>query len=304
MKRVIKIESVNSLKKDKLRVAAYARVSHTYLKNSLSNQVSYYNTIIQNNPEWELKGIYIDEAISGRNTNKRREYQRLIKDCEKGEIDIILTKSISRFGRNTIELLKTIRELKLLKVSVRFEKENIDTLTTDGELLLTLLSTLAEEESKSISDNIKWKVKKSFEQGIPYIKQDMYGYRFKNTKYEVERKEAKIIKQIYDWYIEGLSPTMISRKLNDIGETTRKGNKFSRAIIHNILSQETYTGKLILQKTYHDIEKGFSVINKGKRTMYIVENAHESIITQEIFDRVQKEKSNRSLHNNKEKKSE
>ncbi|QWQ39164.1 recombinase family protein [Gemella sp. zg-570] len=132
----------------------------------------------------------------------------------------------------------------------------------------------------------------------------MYGYRFKNTKYEVERKEAKIIKQIYDWYIEGLSPTMISRKLNDIGETTRKGNKFSRAIIHNILSQETYTVKLILQKTYHDIEKGCSVINKGKRTMYIVENAQEAIITQEIFDRVQKEKSNRSLHNIKEKKSE
>ena len=301
MKQIRKITHSKLSKQKKLKVAAYARVSHTGLLHSLSNQVSYYNDFIGNNPDWEFKGVYVDEAISGRSIAKRKEYQRLITDCRKGEIDIILTKSISRFGRNTIELLKTIRELKQLNISVRFEKENIDTLTTDGELLLTLLATLAEEESKAIGENIRWKVKKKFEQGLPYIKQDMYGYRFKETSYEIEPREAEVVKQIYSWYLDGLTPTLIARKLNEKGLTTRKGNQFTRSIIHRILGQEAYTGKLILQKTYHVGEKGRSVVNNGEKTKYIVENAHEAIISQEIFDKVQQEKVTRNLHNKKEK---
>ena len=299
MKQVRKITQTTLPKPTKLKVAAYARVSHTGLLHSLSNQVSYYNDLIGNNLDWEFKGVYVDEAISGRNASKRKEYQRLISDCRKGEIDIILTKSISRFGRNTVELLKTIRELKQLNISVRFEKEDIDTLTTDGELLLTLLSTLAEEESKAIGENIRWKVKKKFEQGLPYIKQDMYGYRFKETRYEIEPSEAEVVKQIYTWYLEGLTPTFIARKLNEKGLTTRKGNQFTRSIIHRILGQVAYTGKLVLQKTYHVGEKGRSVVNNGEKTKYIVENAHEAIISKEMFEEVQKEKTRRSLHNKK-----
>ena len=302
MKQVRKITHSQLLEPHKLRVAAYARVSHTYFLNSLSNQVSYYNKLIGQNPDWEFKGIYVDEAISGRNTRKRKEYQRLIKDCKKGEIDVILTKSISRFGRNTVEILKTIRELKRLNVSVRFEKENIDTLTTDGELLLTLLATLAEEESKSISENTRWRVKKEFEKGIPYIKQDMYGYRFNQDHYEIEPNEAKVVKQIYEWYLNGWTPTTIAKNLNERGEKTRKGNFFTRAIIHSILNQEAYTGKLVLQKTYRNSEKGRTVRNHGERAKYIVENAHEAIIPKEVFDKVQQEKPKRSLHRKKENK--
>jgi DNA invertase Pin-like site-specific DNA recombinase len=301
MKQVKKIAQTKLPERKKLKVAAYARVPHTHLLNSLSNQVSYYNELIGNNSDWEFKGVYIDKAISGRNASKRKEYQRLLSDCRKGEVDIILTKSISRFGRNTVELLKTIRELKQLNISVRFEKENIDTLTTDGELLLTLLSTLAEEESKVTSENIRWKIKKKFEQGMPHIKQDMYGYRFKETKYKIEPKE-EVVKQIYTWYLEGLTPTFIARKLNEQGVKTRKGNRFTRSIIHRILLQEAYTGKLILQKTYHVGEKGRLVENKGERTKYIVENAHEAIIPKEIFEQVQKEKVKRNLHNKKKEK--
>ena len=303
MKQIRKITRTKLPKQKRLKVAAYARVSHTNLLHSLSNQVSYYNDFIGNNPDWEFKGVYVDGAISGRNASKRKEYQRLISDCRKGEIDIILTKSISRFGRNTVELLKTIRELKQLNISVRFEKENIDTLTTDGELLLTLLATLAEEESKTIGENIRWKIKKKFEQGMPHIKQDMYGYRFKETKYEIEPREAEIVKQIYAWYLEGEKPTFIARKLNEQGIKTRKGNQFSRSVIHKILLQEAYTGILILQKTYHVGHKGRSVENKGERTKYIVENAHEAIISKEMFHKVQEEKSKRSLHNKKKEQS-
>ncbi|MCP1638623.1 DNA invertase Pin-like site-specific DNA recombinase [Streptococcus gallinaceus] len=302
MKQIRKITLSKLPEQKRLRVAAYARVSHTGLLQSLSNQVSYYNDLIGHHPEWEFKGVYVDEATSGRNTSKRKEYQRLISDCRKGEIDIILTKSISRFGRNTVELLKTIRELKQLNISVRFEKENIDTLTTDGELLLTLLATLAEEESKAISENIRWKVKKQFEQGLPYIKQDMYGYRFKETRYEIEPKEAEVVRQIYTWYLNGLTPTFIARELNEKGDRTRKGNLFTRSIVHRILGQVAYTGTLILQKTYHIGHKGRSVENKGERTKYIVENAHEAIISQEMFEEVQQEKTRRSLHNKKKEK--
>ena len=302
MKQIRKITHMKLPEQKKLKVAAYARVSHTGLLQSLSNQVSYYNDLIGRHPEWEFKGVYVDEAISGRNASKRKEYQRLLSDCRKGEIDVILTKSISRFGRNTVELLKTIRELKQLNISVRFEKENIDTLTTDGEILLTLLATLAEEESKAIGENIKWKIKKKFEQGLPHIKQDIYGYRFKETKYEIESDEAEVVKQIYTWYLDGLTPTFIARKLNEKGYKTRKGNGFTRSIIHRILGQEAYTGTLILQKTYHVGEKGRSVENKGERPKYIVENAHEAIISTEMFEKVQQEKTRRNLHNKKKEK--
>lgn len=296
MKKIRKIQQMQSTENKKLRVAAYARVSHLELLQSLSNQINYYSQFIQSNSEWAYKGIYVDSAITGCSTRKRKEYQRLIKDCQKGEIDMILTKSISRFGRNTIELLETIRQLRRLNISVRFEKENIDTLTTDGELLLTLLASIAEEESKTMGQNIRWHIKEKFKQGLPHNPQDMYGYRWQEEQYVIAPHEAKVIQQIYTWYLSGDTPTQIAKKLNEMGEKTRKGNRFTRRIIHNILSQDTYTGRLVLQKTYHVAHKGRSVINQGEHTKYIVEQAHEPIISKEQFEAVQQAKGMRSHH--------
>lgn len=296
MKTVRKIHQIRPVKNKKLRVAAYARVSHSELLQSLSNQVSYYSELIQNNAEWEYKGVYVDSAISGRNIKQRKEYQRLIQDCKNGKIDMILTKSISRFGRNTVDLLKTIRELRRLNISVRFEKENIDTLTTEGELLLTLLVSVAEEESKAIGQNIKWRVKEKFKQGLPFNPQDMYGYRWQRDQYVIEPHEANIIRQVYDWYLDGNTPTQIAKILNEMGEKTRNGNQFTRRIIHNILSQDTYTGRLVLQKTYRVPYKGCSVINQGEQAKYIVEHAHQPIISKEQFEEVQQVKTMRSNH--------
>ena len=277
------------------RVAAYARVSHSYLSQSLAQQVSYYNQYIQNNPEWEFVGIYADEAVSGKTIKERDNFQKMIDDCYQGKIDIILTKSISRFARNTVDLLETIRQLKQWGISVRFEKENIDTLTTDGELLLTLLASVAQEEVSSISDNLKWTIKKKFEKGEPYVKHAVLGYRWGTASYIIEPKEAEIVKQVFDWYASGVSTKDIYTRLNETGKTTRKGNPFTRRIIHNILNQEMYTGTLILQKTYRPRFGTRSLPNDGVLPKYIVQNAHEPIITKEQFDYVQRLKNSKCL---------
>ena len=166
---------------------------------------------------------------------------------------------------------------------------------TDGELLLTLLAAVSEEESKAIGSNVRWSVKKKFEQGLPHSPQPILGYRWIGDSYKIEESEADIIRKIYDLYLSGIKPTQISRMLNDEGKRTRRGEKFSRLAIYRILSQETYTGKLILQKTFNVKEKGCSVKNAGEKTMYIVENAHEAIISQEIFNKVQEIKKQGNL---------
>ena len=167
MRTIRKIERRIPNLKQRKKVAAYARVSleSEKLAHSLSAQVSYYSELIQSNPEWEYVGVYADSFISGTGTAKRAELQRLIADCEAGRVDIVLTKSISRFARNTVDLLEIVRHLKELGISVRFEKENIDSLTADGELMLSILAGFAEEESKSISSNIKWAIQKKYERG-------------------------------------------------------------------------------------------------------------------------------------------
>ncbi|NEW66027.1 recombinase family protein [Carnobacteriaceae bacterium zg-84] len=286
-------------KREKLKVAAYTRVSHHHLLNSLSNQVSYYNQLIQNHPDWEYVGVYSDDVVSGKQIKNRKNYLKLLDDCRHGKVDMILTKSISRFGRNTIELLETIRELKQLGISVRFEKESIDTLTTDGELLITLLATLAEEESNQISSNIRWKVRKKFEQGIPHNPQPILGYRWKDDHYDIYESEAMLVRKIYDDYISGITPSKIANRLNEDGFTTRKGNSFTRSIIHNILNQEAYTGILILQKTYRRRGKSRSIPNEGALNKYIVEAAHEPIVAKSIFEKVQELKQKNNLRKGK-----
>lgn len=277
------------------RVAAYARVSHSYLLGALAQQVSYYNQYIQNHPEWEFIGVYVDEAISGKTIKARNEFKRLLTDCRKGKVDIILTKSISRFARKTVELLETVRELKNLGISIRFEKENIDTLTTDGEFLLTLLGSVAQEEVSNISENMRWAIKKKFEKGEPHVKQPVLGYRWGVDSYVIVPDEAMIVRQVFEWYLSGISIKDIYTRLNAAGKTTRKGNSFNRRIIHNILNQEMYTGRLILQKTYRPKFGIRTMPNHGIMPWYIVENAHEPIVTKEMFVAVQRLKNSKSL---------
>ncbi|HGD3861694.1 TPA: recombinase family protein [Streptococcus agalactiae] len=290
--KTIQAQKVTAIKR--LKVAAYTRVSHTSLLQSLSNQVSHYSQLIQANPEWDYVGVYSDSAISGRSQAYRRDFQQLLEDCRKGKIDLILTKSISRFGRNTVELLETVRELKRLGISVRFEKEKIDTLTAEGELLLTLLASMAQEESQSISQNIRWRVKKRFEEGKPYIPQDIFGYRWNGDEYVIEPHEASIVRQVFEWYMEGLSAPKITKRLDDRGERTRLGNRFTKRVIYNMFDQEAYCGRLILQKTFRDQFGSRSILNDGQMAKYIVENAHEAIVTPEYFQLVNQEKKRRA----------
>ncbi|HEN8221168.1 TPA: recombinase family protein [Streptococcus agalactiae] len=290
--KTIQAQKVTAIKR--LKVAAYTRVSHTSLLQSLSNQVSHYSQLIQANPEWDYVGVYSDSAISGRSQAYRRDFQQLLEDCRKGKIDLILTKSISRFGRNTVELLETVRELKRLGISVRFEKEKIDTLTAEGELLLTLLASMAQEESQSISQNIRWRVKKRFEEGKPYIPQDIFGYRWNGDEYVIEPHEASIVRQVFEWYMEGLSAPKIAKRLYDRGERTRLGNRFTKRVIYNMFDQEAYCGRLILQKTFRDQFGSRSILNDGQMAKYIVENAHEAIVTPEYFQLVNQEKKRRA----------
>lgn len=290
--KTIQAQKVTAIKR--LKVAAYTRVSHTSLLQSLSNQVSHYSQLIQANPEWDYVGVYSDSAISGRSQAYRRDFQQLLEDCRKGKIDLILTKSISRFGRNTVELLETVRELKRLGISVRFEKEKIDTLTAEGELLLTLLASMAQEESQSISQNIRWRVKKRFEEGKPYIPQDIFGYRWNGDEYVIEPHEASIVRQVFEWYMEGLSAPKIAKRLDDRGERTRLGNRFTKRVIYNMFDQEAYCGRLILQKTFRDQFGSRSILNDGQMAKYIVENAHEAIVTPEYFQLVNQEKKRRT----------
>lgn len=195
MGKITKIESKIPQLPIRKKVAAYARVSMETerLHHSLAAQVSYYSALIQNNPEWEYAGVYADEGVTGTAASRRSEFMRMFADCEAGKIDIILTKSISRFARNTVDLLETVRHLKDLDIEVRFEKEGINSLSGDGEVMLTLLASFAQEEIRSISENEKWSVKKRFEQGIPTARPRILGYRWEGDTMVVIPEEAAVV---------------------------------------------------------------------------------------------------------------
>lgn len=219
MRIVNKIEAKTPQMPRRKRVAAYARVSmeSKRLQHSLSAQVSFYSSLIQSNPAWEYVGVYADNGITGTKAEAREEFNRMIADCEAGKIDIVLTKSISRFARNTVDLLNTVRRLKELGVSVQFEKERIDSLTEDGELMLTLLASFAQEEIRSLSDNVKWGTRKRFEKGIPNGRFQIYGYRWEGDHLVVHEEEAKIVRLIYDNYMNGLSAETTEKQLAEMG---------------------------------------------------------------------------------------
>lgn len=274
------------------RVAAYARVSMETerLHHSLSAQVSYYSSLIQSNPEWIYAGVYADEGISGTSTEKRAEFQRMLADCEAGRIDIILTKSISRFARNTVDLLNTVRHLRELGIEVRFEKENINSLSGDGEVMLTLLASFAQSESESISNNVKWGVRKRMQQGIPNGHFRIYGYRWEGDDLVIVPEEAAIVKRIFQNFLDGKSRLETEREFAAEGITTREGCRWVDSNIKVVLTNVTYTGNLLLQKEFIEDPIGkHRKKNHGELPQYYVENTHEAIIDKETFDYVQSE---------------
>ena len=269
----------------RLKVAAYARVSSgkDAMLHSLANQVDYYSSKIRKNRAFEYVRVYADEAKTGTKDN-RPEFQRLLTDCRAGKIDHILTKSVSRFARNTVTLLETVRELSSLGVSVCFEEQNIDTRTADGELLLSILASFAEAESKSVSDNQKWRVNHQFKNGKPW-RYVMLGYRNIDGKITVVPEEAKIVQRIYNEYLTGDGLTIIANRLNEEGVTTQSGCLFHKSAIGRILRNYTYTGNLILQTKYREnhLTKRTRV-NKGELPRYHVKSSHEAIIPLETFE--------------------
>ena len=292
MKRIIKLEPATAPMPALVKVAAYARVSMECerLQHSLSAQVSYYSELIQKHKGWQYAGVYADNGISGTGTAKRDEFNRMLQDCESEKIDVILTKSISRFARNTVDLLRTVRHLKELGISVRFEKENIDSLSEDGELMLTLLGSFAQEESRSISDNVKWGTVKRFQQGIPNGQFRIFGYEWVNDRLAIIPEEAEIIRSMFKDYLNGASRIEIGRALNSKGIFTRQGNKWVDSNVKAILRNITYTGNMLFQKefTTDPITKHHK-INRGELPQFFVEDTHDAIIPMDEFQSVQAE---------------
>ena len=272
------------------RVAAYARVSldKDAMLHSLAAQVSYYKGMIQRKPEWEYAGVYADEGLTGTKEN-RPEFQRLLADCRAGKIDMVIVKSISRLARNTVTMLATVRELKRLGIDVLFEKENIHSMSGDGELMLSILASFAQEESLSVSENCKWRIRKNFAAGESnsFL---MYGYTIRSGEYEIVPEEAEIVRKIYEWYLDGTGTGRIAIILNAMQVKPCRGTSWNRTTIMSILRNEKYTGNMLLQKTFiSDHLTKAKKMNRGELPQYYVEGSHEAIIDQATFDKVQEE---------------
>ena len=297
MKNVRKLEPSAPTVRPRKRVAAYARVSteSERMSHSLSAQISYYNDKIQKNPDWLFAGVYADNGISGTGTEKRDEFNRLIADCDAGKVDIVITKSISRFARNTIDLLETVRHLKEIGVEVWFERENIHSMDGDGELMLSILASFAQEESRSISENVKWGTRKRFKQGIPNGHFHVYGYRWEGDDLVIVPEEATIVKRIFQNFLDGKSRLETEREFAAEGITTRGGCKWADFTIASVLNNCIYTGDLLLQKDYiSDPITKKRKKNRGELPQYLVTDHHEAIIDRETFDYVQSEMKRRA----------
>jgi DNA invertase Pin-like site-specific DNA recombinase len=284
----------------KKRVAAYARISSgkDASLQSLSAQISYYSGYIQRHVGWEYAGVYADEALTG-TKDSRSEFQRLLADCRAGKIDIILTKSISRFARNTVDLLEAVRELRELNVDVYFERENIHSMSSDGELMLTILASFAQEESRSVSENCKWRIRKKFENGELHGLSFMYGYQIKKGKIKIDPKQAEVIRMIFNDYINGMGGSLIAKKLHEMKIPALHGGKWSVKYIIAIIQNEKYTGNALLQKTYiKDHLTKAQVWNRGVLPQYYVEGTHPAIIDMATFEKAKVILESRRKHYN------
>ena len=281
--------------KPKLRVAAYCRVSTDSEEQATSydTQIEHYTAYIQGHPDWVLAGIFADDGISGTNTKKREEFNRMIDECMAGNIDMIITKSISRFARNTLDCLKYIRQLKDKNIPVYFEKENINTMDSKGEVMLTIMASLAQQESQSLSQNVKLGLQYRYQQGEIQVNCNRFlGFtKDENKRLIVVPEEAEIVKRIYREYLEGASMLKIARGLEADGILNGAGReRWHTSNINQILRNEKYIGDALLQKTYTvDFLTKKRVKNNGIVPQYYVENSHEATIPREIFMQVQEE---------------
>ena len=272
----------------KLRVAAYARVSTSSSEQleSFSAQVKHYTDLIQSNPAWIFAGIYADEGISGTKKDNRSEFLRLIADCEAKRMDLVITKSISRFARNTTDCLEAVRKLIKLKVFIYFEKENINTGDMENELLLTIFSSLAESESISLSENEKWSIEKRFQNGTYIVASPPYGYKNEDGSMVINEDEVDVVRYIFAECLAGKGGHVIARDLNDKGIPTRRKREWTPGTVNAILRNEKYKGDVLFQKTFTD-ETFVRHINNGEKAQYYVTEHHEAIISVEDFEAAQ-----------------
>ena len=279
----------------KLKVAAYCRVS-TDAEDQLNSyrvQMEYYQRYIMSNDEWEFAGIYADEGITGTQTKKRVQFLKMIRDCEKGKIDMILTKSISRYARNIVDILSYVRKLKAMGIAIYFEEQNINSLKEKNEVIIGLFSSFAQGESEGISENVRWGISKRMENGTYLSKMDMFGYRRDKITKEVYivPEEAEIVRQIYRNFLDGMSTHGIAKELEKNSVKTFNGkDKWNQSVIMNILQNEKYCGDVMYQKTYIlDCISKKQLVNPGKRNRSLDSNDHESIISRVIYYEAQAE---------------
>lgn len=288
MRKITKIEAnrPDPFANPKLRVAAYCRVSTDSDEQleSLKAQTTHYEKHIKANPEWEYLGVYYDEGISGTKKENREGLQKLISDCENKKIDLIVTKSISRFARNTTDCLEMVRRLVEIGVFIYFEKENINTQSMESELMLSILSSLAESELTSISENNKWAVQKRFQNGTFKISYPPYGYENIDGQMVVNKEQAEIVKYIFSQALAGKGTGKIANALNNRNIPSKRGGKWSGNTIRGILVNEKYVGDDLLQKTYTDSSFNRRT-NYGEKNKYLIQDHHEAIISREDFEK-------------------
>ena len=281
MRVIQEVTPIRATELKRLRVCAYARVSSgkDAMLHSLSAQVSYYQKFIASHIDWVFCGIYADEAFTG-TKEVRPQFQKMLEECRSGNIDLVVTKSISRFARNTITLLQTVRELKALGVDVYFEEQNIHTLSADGELMLSILASYAQEESLSASENQKWRIRKSFEAGqIIAAFPKLFGYRVVKGKITIDEETAPIVREIFSQFANGASLADIAHRLTDNGVPCIVKGAWSSKKVKLILSNEKYSGNALLQKTFRNnhLEKR-KIVNRGHLPQYFVEDTHPAIV--------------------------
>ncbi|MCM1508744.1 MAG: recombinase family protein [Ruminococcus flavefaciens] len=287
-----------------LNVAAYCRVSTDSEDqlNSYNAQVAFYTEHICKNPKWHFAGIYADEGITGTVVSKRERFKQMISDCEKGKIDLILTKSVSRFARNTVDSLNYVRKLKAMGIGVFFEEQNIDTLTTDSEMFIGLYSVMAQSESENISSNVRWGIQQRMKTGTYAFRYNIYGYRKgEDGEPEIVPEEAEVVKMIFNKYLDGSSVNQIAAYLNENGVKSKTGKDgWKKGTIQGILVNEKYVGDLLMQKTYSvDCISKKTKKNNGEMPKYLISNNHPAIVERDIFNLVQQEKARRGAKRKK-----
>lgn len=288
-----------------LRIAAYCRVSSDSedQEHSFAAQVKYYTEMIGKNPKWTLADIYSDEGISGTSTGRREDFNRLIADCKRGKIDRVLTKSVSRFARNTVDCLNTVRLLSSLGISILFEKEQIDTAKMTSEILLAMTGMQAQDESISISGNMRWSYEKRMKAGRFVCCRTPYGYDFADGTLSINEQEAEVVRDIFRMFLSGMGKQRIAATLNEQQVPRRYGtDKWYHFTIDYILRNERYIGDALLQKSYTTNTFPYKKVkNNGERSMYYVENSHPPIISKEDFEAVREilEKRKHKSHKSK-----